>query len=64
MEKVLRKISGELFEYRGHCFKITISAGISEITEFMDRNEVIHQVDESLYVAKHKGKNQVYYKED
>lgn len=64
-EKVMKMISREIalrtFEYRGHYLKTSISSGILDITEEVNYSDVLFTIDEKLYEAKHRGKNQVFY---
>lgn len=61
MKKISREVSLQYFEYRGHQFKITLSSGVLDIKEKVNYSDVLHTIDDKLYEAKHRGKNQVYY---
>lgn len=61
MNKVIKEISNYKFYNKEYSMSITISAGISEFNGNISQEEAICSVDKNLYIAKAKGKNQVYF---
>lgn len=61
MSKVVKKISESDFYSSPYHINVSISVGVSEITEGISQEEAIYAVDKNLYVAKARGKNQVFY---
>lgn len=59
MEEIRRKIEAYEFIFSGQKIKITMSAGIHNISEYETIEESLKKVDEELYKAKKKGKNKI-----
>ena len=58
-ERLRKRIEAEVIEYEEFSIQITISLGISELTESCDTYQVwLEQSDKALYVCKESGRNQ------
>jgi diguanylate cyclase (GGDEF)-like protein len=60
-ERIRAQVEKHPFQYEGRGFSITISLGVTATTgeELLTPDEFLHQADESLYDAKHQGRNRV-----
>lgn len=58
-EKLRMRLSSEKIKYNGETFRITISIGVSVFDDYLTVDECIKLADESLYIAKEAGRNQV-----
>jgi len=59
-EQMRDKVESHQFVFAGKKIKITISGGVSEVTEGdYDYNELIDVADERLYAAKNSGRNKI-----
>jgi len=63
LQKSLNKINGSSIEYNGKSITITFSAGISDLTEIHEGDNILGRLidiaDERIYEAKRRGKNMV-----
>lgn len=59
-ERLRRRIEDHEIQYEAERFKVTSSFGVASWdAEENDINATIHRADQALYMAKHKGRNQV-----
>lgn len=59
MERLRLKVTAEPVLYKGQPMQVTFSAGLAEREGEQDLATLKHRADELMYVAKHRGKNQV-----
>ncbi len=65
LESIIPRIKFKIKEYlkdKEHLFKLTFSAGISDLSEFIEEGDITSyflSVDEKLYKAKREGKNKI-----
>ncbi|MFK4964707.1 GGDEF domain-containing protein [Lactococcus garvieae] len=62
MGDLVKRVSEFEFYNNNQRIDVSISVGVSEIIDEMTIEQAIRIVDENLYIAKARGKNQVYYK--
>jgi diguanylate cyclase (GGDEF)-like protein len=60
-ERFKERIENETFASGEGDIKITISGGVAHYAHGMDVNRLIKVADDSLYTAKRKGKNRIFY---
>lgn len=59
-ERIRKRISSTMLEYKDTLIPISISIGLSEIRENdQDIEDLIHRADEAMYLSKYQGRNQV-----
>jgi len=59
VEDIRQIIESQMFEYQGKKVQITVSAGLSQFDQTMNRDTLIKTADEMLYRAKASGRNRV-----
>ncbi len=60
-EKARRAIASTTFNFQGRQMRVTASAGMSEFNTSDDEKSLIRRADESLYAAKHHGRNCAFW---
>jgi diguanylate cyclase (GGDEF)-like protein len=60
-ERIRSQVEKHQFVYEGKAYPVTVSIGVATTTgdDTLTPNELIRQADESLYTAKHEGRNRV-----
>lgn len=61
MEHITHYIANKDYIYDGRLLNVSISVGVSEIVDKQSVQIIIDHVDRNMYVAKNRGKNQVFY---
>lgn len=62
-EKVRKHVAKAKFMYKKERIHVTVSSGVSERTQHISAEAVIHSADEYLYKAKNDGRNRVAHKQ-
>lgn len=57
--RIRAAIENERLEFAGRPFKVTVSGGVAEAENAMDREQLLFHADQALYAAKKAGRNQV-----
>ena len=61
-ERLRRRIERQVFDHNGTEFTVTVSIGVSTRPEKNIRpSDLFERADESLYLAKQSGRNQIWY---
>jgi diguanylate cyclase (GGDEF)-like protein len=57
--RIRTAIEAERLEFAGKPFRVTVSGGVAEAENAMDREQLLFHADQALYAAKKDGRNQV-----
>jgi len=58
-ERIRKEVAEQTFVYQGKAFQLTMSAGVSSVTNNESIDQILKQSDKALYKAKEQGRNQV-----
>lgn len=58
-DRIRKAVAGEVFEYEGNVFKLTMTFGVSSFSEGLTVKELIKMADQALYKGKALGRNTV-----
>ena len=61
MNTITQKVGASPFVYEDEKIHVTLSSGVGEAQEGETAQSILRAVDKNLYIAKLKGKNQVYF---